>query len=93
MVVDVPKKLKTLAIHVHKVFLGPDLGVLDGATFSKQVENLDKTRETLTEADDLYKEYNKKMPRHYRLIKTRMRNLLYQGWAEEIPVDMPKSMK
>ena len=90
---DVPKKLKTLAIHVHKVFLGPDLGGLDGATFSKQVENLDKTRETLTEADDLYKEYNKTMPMHYRLIKTRMRNLLFQGWAEEIAVDMPKSMK
>lgn len=93
MVVDVPKKLKTLAIHVHKVFLGPDLGVLDGAAFSKQVENLDKTRQALPRADKLYEEYKETMPKHYRLIKTRMRNLLYQGWAEEIPVDMPKSMK
>jgi len=91
MVVDVPKELRTLAIHVHKVFLGPDLGVLDGATFSKQVENLDRTRRTLTKADDLYKKYKETMPSHYRLIKTRMRNLLYQGWAEEIAVDMPKS--
>ena len=93
MVVDVPKELQILAIHVHKVFLGPDLGVLEGATFSKQVEYLDKTRETLPRADKLYEKYKKTMPRHYRLIKTRMRNLLFQGWAEEIPVDMPKSKK
>jgi len=93
IVVDVPIELDKLAIHVHKVFLGPDLGVLDGATFSKQVEYLDKTRGILPKADKLYKKYKGTMPRHYRLIKTRMRNLLYQGWAEEIAVDMPKSKK
>jgi len=90
MVVDVPIELDKLAIHVHKTFLGPDLGLLDGAAFSKQVEYLNKTRETLTDADVLYKDYKKTMPRHYRLIKTRMRNLLYQGWSEEIVIEMPK---
>ncbi len=93
IVVDVPKELDKLAIHVHKVFLGPDLGLLDGATFSKQVEYLNKTWQTLTTADVLYKEYEGTMPRHYRLIKTRMRNLLFQGWAEELAVDIPKSKK
>jgi hypothetical protein len=93
MVVDVPKELETLAIHIHKVFLGPDLGILDGAALSKQIENLKKTRKTLTRADDLYEEHEKTMPSHYRLIKTRIRNLLYQGWAEEFEVDIPKSKK
>jgi len=90
MVVDVPTGLQKLAIHVHKVFLDPDLGVLNGAAFSKQVEYLDKTRETLTKAEKLYKKYEKKIPKHYRFIKTRMRNLLYQGWPEEFVIDMPK---
>jgi hypothetical protein len=89
MVVDVPEKLSKLAIHIHKVFLGPDLGVIPGAAFVKQVENLDRARQTLTEGDKLYKKYRSTEPRHYRLIKTRMRNLLYQGWAEEIVVDIP----
>ena len=91
IVVDVPKELQKLAIHVHKVFLGPDLGVLDGATFSKHVENLDRSRQTLTKADDLYEKYKETMPRHYRLIKSRIRNLLYQGWSDEIVVEMPKN--
>jgi hypothetical protein len=91
IVVDVPKELNTLAIHVHKVFLDPELGVLDGAAFSKHVDYLDKTRETLPRADKLYQKYKETMPKHYRLIKTRIRNLPYQGWANEIVVDMPKS--
>jgi len=90
MVVDVPKKLRRLGIHVHKVFLGPDLGILPDAALVRQVENLDLTRDTLTKADELYKKYKRSQPSHYRLIKTRMRNLLYQGWAEEIPVDIPE---
>ena len=89
MVVDVPQSLSKLAVHVHKLFLGPDLEVLEGAAFSKQVENLDQTRRLLTEADKFYDKYKEMSPGHYRLIKTRMRNLLYQGWAEEIPVVIP----
>jgi len=94
MVVDIPKDLVKLSIHVHKVFLGPDLGILPGAILARQVDNLGRTRELLTEADQLYEKYKATEPGYYRLIKTRMRNLLYQGWAEEIPVEIPaKRMK
>lgn len=98
MVVDVPKEMKKLTIHVHKVFLGPDLGTLEGASFKKQMANLRKTRDTLiktnkpikagqtTESSDWY-------PKHYRLTKTRMRNLLFQGWSQEIVVDIPQSKR
>jgi len=98
MVVDIPDKMKKLNIHVHKVFLCPKLGVLPGAKFKKQMENLDKARRILTEADKLYKKSIEgkppcSSPRHYRLIKTRMRNLLYQGWSEEIAVSIPEERK
>ena len=89
MVVDIPDKMSKLAIHVHKLFLGPNLRILPGASLERQMNNLNRARQTLTDGDDLYEEY-KKQPKHYRLIKTRMRNLLYQGWAEEINVDIPK---
>ncbi|MHC4807573.1 MAG: hypothetical protein ACYTBX_15125 [Planctomycetota bacterium] len=88
MVVDIPKDLVKLGIHVHKLFLDADLRILPGATFAKQVDNLDRTRQILTEGDKSYKKY-KEEPRHYRLIKTRMRNLLHQGWSEETVVDIP----
>lgn len=87
IVVDVPEKLRRLSIHVHKLFLDSDLGLLGGATLSGQMWNLEKTRDVLSDAEGLYE---KKMPQHYRLIKTRMRNLLHQGWAEEIIVDIPE---
>lgn len=89
MVVDIPDNMSKLSIHVHKVFLDSDLRILPDASLAKQMKNLERTREALTKGDDLYEEY-KKQPKHYRLIKTRMRNLLYQGWAEEIPVDIPE---
>lgn len=88
MVVDVPKNMLKLSVHVHKIFLRPDLSILPDASLTKQMRNLKKAREYLTEADDLYEKY-KEQPKLYRLIKTRMRNLLYQGWAEEITVDIP----
>jgi len=88
MVVDVPDNMLKLSIHVHKVFLGPDLGILPEASLAKQMNHLERTRELLTRADALYEKYQEQ-PSYYRLIKTRMRNLLYQGWAEEISVDIP----
>ena len=88
MVVDIPDKMLKLNIHVHKVFLGPDLDVISDARFARQMANLNRAREVLTEGDDLYEEYKEK-PKHYRLIKTWMRNLLHQGWSEEISVDIP----
>lgn len=89
MVVDIPEGMLKLSIHVHKVFLGPDLRILPQTSLAKQMSNLKRTRELLTEADDLYGQYMEQ-PSCYRLIKTRMRNLLYQGWAEEIPVNIPQ---
>lgn len=93
MVVDIPDKMSKLSIHVHKVFLDSDLRILSDSSLAKQMKNLNRTRNILTKGDDLYEKY-KKQPKHYRLIKTRMRNLLYQGWSEEIVVDIPaKSRK
>jgi hypothetical protein len=92
IVVDIPDNMSRLSIHVHKVFLDSDLRILPDASLAKQMKNLELTREALTKGDDLYKEY-KEQPKHYRLIKTRMRNLLYQGWAEEIPVDIPEKSR
>jgi len=99
MVVDIPDKMSRLAIHVHKTFLGPDLGILPGAEFNKQMENLARARKVLIKADELYEryrladseQYKSTEPEHCRLIKTRIRNLLYQGWAEEIIVDIPET--
>ena len=88
MVVDIPHKMSKLAIHVHKLFLGPDLRILPGASLERQMNNLNRTRQALTDGDHLYYKY-KEQPKHYRLIKTRMRNLLHQGWSEEISVDIP----
>jgi hypothetical protein len=92
MVVDIPKDLVKLGIHVHKIFLDVDLGVLSNQRFAKQMSSLNCTREILKDADILCEEYMAE-PRHYRLIKTRMRNLLHQGWSEETVVDIPKIKK
>lgn len=90
MVVDVPKKMKKLSIHVHKLFLGADFGILQDSAFSKQLKDLDRAYGLLPEADKLYwKRYKKGEPRHFRLIMTRMRSLLHQGWSEETVVDIP----
>lgn len=90
MVVDVPKDMLKLGIHVHKLFLDDKLGVLSNASFAKQIENLDHTRQALTDSDAYYEKYKATELRHYRLIKTRMRNLLHQGWSEETVVGIPK---
>ena len=95
MVVDVPEKMTKLAVHIHKSFLDGDLGILSDASFKKQMYDMDRTRRILTKADTWYepseeREQSCPSPRHYRLRKSRMRNLLYQGWSEEIIVDIPR---
>jgi hypothetical protein len=94
MVVDVPKQMSKLTIHVHKLFLDSDLDILPGATFKEQMENLRQTRHTLIATNKFpessqARESPRWFPRQHRLIKTRIRNLLYQGWSEEIFVDIP----
>jgi len=91
MVVDIPNKMSRLTIHVHKTFLDPDLGILSGAGFKERMANLERTKNALIKADDLYEQNRQTDPKHYRLIKTRIRNLLYQCWAEEIVVNIPKT--
>ena len=48
----------------------------------------------LTRADELYptcvERESGSSPTHYRLMKSRMRNLLYQGWSEELAVHIPR---
>jgi hypothetical protein len=95
MVVDVPEKMTKLVIHIHKSFLDADLGILHDASFKKQMLDMDKARRILTKADTWYEPSQERepscpSPRHYRLRKSRMRNLLYQAWSEEIVVDIPR---
>ena len=94
MVVDVPKEMSKLTIHVHKLFLDNDLDILPGATFKEQMANLRQTRRTLIDTNKFSessqaRESPRWFPRQYRLIKSRIRNLLYLGWSEEIVVDIP----
>lgn len=100
MVVDIPKDLSKLGVHVHKLFLGPDLGILPDAAFANQMAELNLTRWKVNKAEDWYGKYKVKepllkglyyaSPKNWRLVKSRMRNLLYQGWSEEIVVDIPR---
>jgi hypothetical protein len=94
MVVDIPEKSSKLAIHIHKIFLDAELGILSDASFKNQMEDIDITRQLLSKADGWYEISEARKPscpspRHYRLRKSRMRNLLYQGWSEEIVVGIP----
>jgi hypothetical protein len=94
MVVDIPENASKLAIHIHKAFLDANFGILSNASFKKQMDDMDLARQILTQADKWYEKSEERdpscpSPGHYRLRKSRMRNLLYQGWSEEIVVDIP----
>jgi hypothetical protein len=94
MVVDVPAEMSILTIHVHKLFLDRDLDILPGATFEDQMANLQQTRRILIYTNKpcescQARESPRWFPNECRLIKTRVRNLLHQGWSEEIVVDIP----
>ena len=114
MVVDIPKDLSKLGVHIHKLFLGPDLQILSEVNFAKQVASLNLARWKLNEAEEGYKKYYEDAyekakelpprvarnlsryypsPRHWRIVKSRMRNLLCQGWSEELVVDVPPPLK
>jgi hypothetical protein len=92
MIVDIPKSLGKVDIHVHKTFIGKNGEIV--SYFSEQTENLHKARKTLdaieNEADDrnLYPNYT-----YWQLVKSRVRNLLSLGWSERIVIDIPKVEK
>jgi hypothetical protein len=92
MVVDIPVHMKKLGIHVHKLFLDSDLRVIPNTDFASQMDSLRQTRKKLTETDKFYndEQWNKESM-FYPIIKTRIRNLLYQGWSEEIVADIPST--
>jgi hypothetical protein len=92
MVVDIPKKLRKLGIHIHKTFLDSDLHIIPYVYFANQMRDLELTRAKLTDSDSFYEYYERTEPKQYRLIKTRIRNLLYQSWSEEIVADIPQPM-
>ncbi len=89
MVVDIPKNMTKLGIYVHKAFLDSDLHIVSDTDFASQMKNLEDTREKLTESDSFYEQYKKERA-FYGLVKTRIRNLFYQGWSEEMVVDTCK---
>ncbi len=95
MVVDVPDDLLRLGIHIHKLFLDDRLRILGDSTLARQVAGYQEARSLLDDAERLYPDEsndgNGGDEKSYRFVKTRMRNMLYQGWPEEIVVDIPRS--
>jgi len=101
MVVDVPKGLRDLALHVHKEFLDDSLLPIKGASFSEQMESLNKARLLLSEVEDDYPEEARSRRNgaigaddyatatNWRLAKSRVRNALHQSWSEELIAAIP----
>jgi hypothetical protein len=91
IVVDIPVHMKKLGVYVHKIFLDASLHpITQNTDFASQMDSLKQTRSLLTKTDKFYddEQWNQE-PMFYPLIKTRIRNLLYQGWSEEIVADIP----
>lgn len=88
MVVDIPKKMEKLSVHAHKIFLDGELQVVGDADFAHQMQNLKEVRRELGESDVFWEHFGRE-ERHYRLIKTRIRNLLHQGWSDETVIEIP----
>ena len=88
MVVDIPKKMKKLVIHIHKSFLDSDLQIIPETDFGNQMQNLEQNLKEFAALDAHYEGYEKERVLN-RLVTTRMWNLFYQSWSEEIPVDIP----
>jgi len=93
MVVDVPKNMTKLGIHVHKLFLDSGLHVIPSADFLAQGAGHWLNQWVLVTSDSLYERLMKTDAVLYGLVKTRIRNLLSQGWSEEIVVDIPDEVK
>ena len=93
MVVDVPKNMTKLGVHAHKLFLDSGLQIIPGADFLGQGAGHWLNQWVLVESDSLYEPLVKTDPALYGLVKTRIRNLLFQGWSEEIVVDIPDEVK
>ncbi|MGB7582448.1 MAG: hypothetical protein WBL85_08390 [Sedimentisphaerales bacterium] len=89
MVVDIPKGMTKVGIYVHKLFLDSDLQVIPSTDFLNEVANHWLNQWALFQSDSLYETLMENDPALYGLIKTRIRNLLSQGWSEEIVADIP----
>lgn len=101
MVIDVPEAMTLLSVHVHPVFLDETLLPIRGAAFSQQLEHLNKARRMLSKFEqtlkknhliDEQKEGGDFVPATrtiWELGKSRMRNLLHQGWSQAIVVPVP----
>jgi hypothetical protein len=92
MVVDIPAKLKRLGIYVHKAFLDENFHIISGSDFTNQMDNREQARKLLKQSDSFYEQYKDEQVLD-RIITTRIRNLLNQGWSEEIVVDIPDKVK
>jgi hypothetical protein len=101
MVVDIPKGLSSVALHVHKVFTDESLRPIKAAPFDKQLRKLNQARYLLSESEeDFPKDFTQLHPRdavratnfktttNWELMKSRMRNILYEGWSEALSFEM-----
>lgn len=101
MVVDIPKHLKDLELHVHKSFLNDENTNL--TPYSQHTEGLRRTRWLLDDIEkDLdacpgedsaisYREKCYPSDTHWQLSKSRVRNLLSLWWSERLVVHVPES--
>lgn len=89
MIVDIPKNLNKLDVHVHKLFIGKDGEIIN--EFSKQMDELLSARNVLDNTENEINRYPN--PTYWQLIKSRVRNLLSLGWSERIVIDIPKVEK
>jgi hypothetical protein len=93
IVVDIPKDMTKVGIYVHKLFLDSDLHVIPSADLLNQMGCSWLNQGALVWTDSLYEPMMRTDPALYGLMKTRIRNMLYQGWSEEIVADIPQNQK
>lgn len=104
MIVDIPKSLKLVAMHVHKMFTDRELQPI--ASFREQLADLNLARQLLSQSEGDYpdvptiRELNDpvgpidfRSPAYWELMKSRMRNILYQGWSENLSFELMEEPK
>jgi cytosine/adenosine deaminase-related metal-dependent hydrolase len=102
IVVDIPKELKRISVHVHKQFLDRKLRPIRETGFGRQLEAVNKARIVLSEVEDWFPYYayqgsadnagvqNFRSGTNWTLLKSRMRNTIVQTWSESISVTIPE---
>jgi cytosine/adenosine deaminase-related metal-dependent hydrolase len=102
MVIDVPESLAEMSVHVHKLFLDKDLEPIEETSFGKQIIFQNQARALLSKVEKGFPKVaypgdpekadwdDFRSRTNWALIKSRMRNTLFQTWSEALRVDIPE---